>query len=147
MPTSSQNPSSTSSKRIVMDVSKDGWTGGIQLGISELDEYGRGHGFRIAGPKYNGSQKRLLEVELDQRAADEIRSYLDAKFPEKSAPRTERAHWQAIADALNAAHSAGMPIGIDLDGTLTDHNAWSVIWDRDAEQWILAGYDAEGGAS
>lgn len=60
-------------------------------------------------------------------------------------PRTERSYWVAIADALNAAESAGMAVGIDLDGTLTDHNAWSVIWDRDAKQWILAGYDSEGG--
>lgn len=59
------------------------------------------------------------------------------------APRTERSIWQSIADALNAAESAGMAVGIDLDGTLTDHNAWSVIWDRDTKQWVLAGYDSE----
>lgn len=62
------------------------------------------------------------------------------------APRTERSIWQSIADALNAAELAGMAVGIDLDGTLTDHNAWSVIWDRDTKQWVLAGYDSEGGA-
>ncbi|MGW3166954.1 hypothetical protein ACWC9Q_29670 [Streptomyces sp. NPDC001142] len=56
-------------------------------------------------------------------------------------PRTERSYWQAIADALNAANAAGMPVGIDLDGTLTDHRAWSVVWDRDAERWALAGYE------
>jgi hypothetical protein len=66
---------------------------------------------------------------------------------QKATPKTERSLWQAIADALNAAESAGMAVGIDLDGTLTDHNAWSVIWDRDAKRWALAGYDAEGGAS
>jgi hypothetical protein len=59
------------------------------------------------------------------------------------APRTERSIWQAIVDALNAAESRGMSVGIDLDGTLTDHNAWSVIWDRDTKQWVLAGYDEE----
>lgn len=78
---SSENSKPASTKRIVMDVSRDGWTKGIQLGISELDEDGGGHGFRIAGPKYNGSQDRLLEVELTRRDADEIRGYLDAKFP------------------------------------------------------------------
>ncbi|WP_405461502.1 hypothetical protein OG786_29030 [Streptomyces sp. NBC_00101] len=56
-------------------------------------------------------------------------------------PRTEREYWVAITNALNAAVAAGMPIGIDLDGTLTDHNAWSVVWDREAERWALAGYD------
>lgn len=61
--------------------------------------------------------------------------------PEVFVPRTERSYWVDIADALNAAHSAGMPVGIDLDGTLTDRNAWSVVWDRAAEQWVVAGYE------
>jgi len=56
-------------------------------------------------------------------------------------PRTERSYWVDIAAALNAATAAGMPVGIDLDGTLTDHRAWSVIWDSGAEQWTIAGYD------
>lgn len=58
-------------------------------------------------------------------------------------PRTERQRWQDIADALNAAHAAGMPVGVDLDGTLTDHTAWSVVWDRSAGRWAVAGYDDE----
>ncbi|MGC0427635.1 hypothetical protein RKD32_003990 [Streptomyces sp. SAI-195] len=56
-------------------------------------------------------------------------------------PRTEREYWQAIADALNAAESAGMGVGIDLDGTLTDHRMWSVVWDRTAKRWDVAGYE------
>lgn len=55
--------------------------------------------------------------------------------------RTERSHWVDIAAALNAAVDAGLPVGIDLDGTLTDHNAWSVIWDPSSKQWEVAGYD------
>jgi len=58
-------------------------------------------------------------------------------------PQTERSLWVAIAEALNAAHAAGMPMGIDLDGTLTDHQAWSVVWDRSAGWWTVAGYDDE----
>jgi hypothetical protein len=63
------------------------------------------------------------------------------------APRTELSIWQSIADALNAAQAAGLAVGIDLDGTLTDHDSWSVIWDRDAKQWAVAAYDTEGGAA
>lgn len=64
-------------------------------------------------------------------------------------PRTERSYWEDIASALNAAGSAGMSVGIDLDGTLTDRNAWSVVWDRAAKQWEVAGYEdgAEAGES
>jgi hypothetical protein len=57
------------------------------------------------------------------------------------APRTERSYWQAIADALNASAAAGMHVGIDIDGTLTDRIAWSVIWDRQTERWAVAGYE------
>lgn len=59
-------------------------------------------------------------------------------------PQTERSRWVDIAAAMNAAHDAGMPVGIDLDGTLTDHRMWSVVWDRDAERWTVAGYEDEG---
>lgn len=59
-------------------------------------------------------------------------------------PQTERSRWVDIADVLNAAHDAGMPVSIDLDGTLTDHRGWSVVWDRETERWTVAGYeDAE----
>ncbi|WP_326729023.1 VVA0879 family protein [Streptomyces phaeochromogenes] len=56
-------------------------------------------------------------------------------------PRTELSRWADIAAALNAAHTAGMPVGIDIDGTLTDHRAWSVVWDRGDERWTVAGYE------
>ncbi|MFH9295642.1 hypothetical protein [Streptomyces sp. NPDC017520] len=66
---------------------------------------------------------------------------LDGSAPAPFVPRTERSYWQAIADALNAANAVGMPVGIDLDGTLTDHNAHSVVWNFEAERWDVAGYD------
>jgi hypothetical protein len=71
------------------------------------------------------------------------------KPAEAFVPRTERSYWVAIADALNAAHAVGMPVGIDLDGTLTDHRTWSVVWDRHVERWTVAGYedDAEQAAA
>ncbi|MFF5778111.1 hypothetical protein ACFY7Y_14320 [Streptomyces virginiae] len=67
--------------RLVMDVDRDGWTKGLQLNIAELDENNQGWGYRIAGPKYNGSSKNLLRVELDERDAAEIRTMLDKAFP------------------------------------------------------------------
>ena len=56
--------------------------------------------------------------------------------------RSERSRWQALADALNEIDVAG----IDLDGTIAGHNAWSVVRDRDAG-WMVSGYDAEAGES
>ncbi|MER8219741.1 hypothetical protein ABTZ58_03905 [Streptomyces sp. NPDC094143] len=84
-------------------------------------------------------EARLAEYE---RPADEDPIALElTDKAEVFVPRTERERWVNIADALNAAHAAGMPVGIDLDGTLTDHRMWSVVWDRDAERWTVAGYE------
>jgi hypothetical protein len=69
------------SERIVIDVDRDGWTKNLQLNIVTLDEHDSGTGYRLAGPKYNGSSTNLLRVELDERDADEIRQALDAVFP------------------------------------------------------------------
>jgi len=86
-------------------------------------------------------QARLAEYE---RPADEdpIRYTLTEQAEDDvSVPRTERQRWQDIADALNAAHAAGMPVGIDLDGTLTDRNAWSVVWLSTERRWVVAGWE------
>ncbi|MFD6240573.1 hypothetical protein ACFWFV_13775 [Streptomyces diastaticus] len=56
--------------------------------------------------------------------------------------RPERSRWQAVADALNEIDVAG----IDLDGTIAGHTAWSVVWDRDAG-WMVSGPAAEAGES
>ena len=56
---------------------KDGWTGGLQLAIEDTN----GSGFRIAGPKFNGSGKPLQKHKISERDAKEIRSYLDRAFP------------------------------------------------------------------
>jgi hypothetical protein len=71
--------------KITLEVCKDGLTGKPQLSINKVDENGVGGGYRLAGPKFNGSSKLLLQTELDQRDADEIRAYLDAVFPVKPA--------------------------------------------------------------
>ncbi|MEV5129256.1 hypothetical protein AB0K87_01835 [Streptomyces sp. NPDC053705] len=67
--------------RIVFDVDRDGWTKNLQLNIVTLDENDHGMGFRLAGPKYNGSSTNLLRAELDDRDAAEIRAALDKAFP------------------------------------------------------------------
>lgn len=69
-----------------LSVSKDGWTGGIQLSICDES----GSGFRIHGPKFNGSGKNLVDHKLTQRDADEIRRYLDRAFPPNIVHETAR---------------------------------------------------------
>lgn len=61
--------------------------------------------------------------------------------PEPFVPRTERSYWVTIADALNAAAGAGMPVGINMEGILTDHQHWAVVWNREQERWEVGGYD------
>jgi hypothetical protein len=75
--------------KLTIEVSRDGWTKGFQLSISKLDETGVGDGYRLAGPKFNGSGKVLLSRTLDERDAEEIRRYLDAMFPVAAGRWTE----------------------------------------------------------
>lgn len=67
--------------RIVIDLDRDGQTKGLQLNMAQLDDKDAGWGYRLHGPKYNGSSKNLLRHELDARDAAEIRKMLDAVFP------------------------------------------------------------------
>ena len=62
---------------IYLDVSKDGWTGGYQISIGELDENGAGSGYRIAGPKFNGSSNVVKHVELTENDARKIMPFLE----------------------------------------------------------------------
>lgn len=66
---------------IFIDVDRDGWTKNLQINIATVDENGSGTGYRLAGPKYNGSSQLLLRHELTERDAAEIRAQLDAVFP------------------------------------------------------------------
>lgn len=56
---------------VYLCVDQDGWTGGIQLSID--DESG---GYRISGPKFNGSSKRLKRHRLTERDCSELERYI-----------------------------------------------------------------------
>ena len=64
-------------ERVVLEVLQDGWTGGLQLSIQAYDENDNGDGYRLFGPKFNGSSKLLRKRVLSERDVREIRSYLD----------------------------------------------------------------------
>lgn len=44
---------------MTIEIDRDGWTNNIQVNISKTDASGCGHGYRLAGPKYNGSSTQL----------------------------------------------------------------------------------------
>ena len=48
-----------------------------QIGIHAVDEHGVGHGYRIAGPKFTGNERRTTKRVLTARDVAEIRRYLD----------------------------------------------------------------------
>ena len=78
------------SDHLAFEVSRDSWTGKLQLAISKLDDDGVGDGYRLAGPKFNGSSVDLLTCKLSERDAREIRAYLDAVFPVSGAVGAQR---------------------------------------------------------
>ncbi|MFI7563822.1 hypothetical protein ACIBVM_18530 [[Kitasatospora] papulosa] len=91
---------------------------------------------RTAEPTHQGPHPEYGHLETHRGRVE------DCSGPD-CGPDPERACWQTIADALNAANAAGMPVGIDLDGTLTDHNEHSVVWNFEVERWEVAGYDED----
>jgi hypothetical protein len=102
--------------RIVIDVDRDEWTGKLQLSINQLNETGVGHGYRLAGPKFNGSGKNLLTRELDERDVSEIRGYLDAVFPLPPAPVwnfTDGEDWRPDGDPFATRVLAQLAAEID----------------------------------
>lgn len=60
----------------VIEVWRDGWTKGIQVSVADNNS-----GYRLAGPKFNGSGKRLTRHRLTARDAAEIRRILDRAYP------------------------------------------------------------------
>lgn len=59
-------------KQVYLSVDQDGWTEGFQLSIGD-----DGGGYRIAGPKFNGSSKSIIRHALSDRDVRELRAYLD----------------------------------------------------------------------
>jgi hypothetical protein len=66
-----------SDKRLTLEVSRDGWTTGLQLSINLVDDAGSGDGYRLAGPKFNGSGEVLMVADLTPRDVAQIRSYIE----------------------------------------------------------------------
>lgn len=65
----------TPKKGIYLSIDRRG-DGQLQLSIGKQDADGGGIGYRIAGPKYDGSGKTLLRHFITERDVDEIRAYL-----------------------------------------------------------------------
>lgn len=53
---------------VFLCVDRDGWTNSLQLSL----EYDNGTGYRLAGPKYNGSSTNLLRRKLTLHDCDEL---------------------------------------------------------------------------
>lgn len=65
--------------KVTIELSRDGWTGGLQLSINRYSNDGvSGDGYRIFGPKFNGTGELLKCHVLDERDIAEIREYLNA---------------------------------------------------------------------
>lgn len=62
-------------------VDRDGLTGGLQLSVDVVEGNGSGHGYRLIGPKFNGSSKPLLRHTLTESDALNLRGFLDEVFP------------------------------------------------------------------
>jgi hypothetical protein len=121
--------------RITLEVDRDGLTGKLQLSIQQTHENGAGHGYRLAGPKFNGSGKNLLKRELDQRDADEIRGYLDAVFPVPPAVVwnfTDGEDWRPVGDPFANRELAQLAAEIDYTNRCGESGTFT--WVESAEE-------------
>jgi hypothetical protein len=66
---------------VSLEVFRDGLTGGIQLQIGDERT-----GYRLGGPKFNGSGERLLRVAITPQVATELRRWLDKVDTPAAAP-------------------------------------------------------------
>ena len=48
---------------------------GVQVSISDLDDNGAGDGYRLLGPKFDGTSRLLAKHELDERDAAELERF------------------------------------------------------------------------
>lgn len=65
--------------KVVIELSRDGVTGALQLSINQYGDDGvAGHGYRIFGPKFNGTGELLKCHVVDERDIAELREYLNA---------------------------------------------------------------------
>lgn len=62
--------------RLYISVDRRAIDGALQISIGQQDPDGGGHGYRLAGPKYDGRGMTLLRHYLTERDIEEIRSYL-----------------------------------------------------------------------
>lgn len=76
---------------VYIAVDRDGWTKGIQLSVGVQDKDGGGHGYRLSGPKFNGSSSQIDRHYLTERDIGEIEGYLRLARAYLAPTRTIRA--------------------------------------------------------
>lgn len=95
-------------------------SGAIQLSIDDWTGEDAGSGFRLAGPKFDTTGEMLLEAVVDERAASEIRRYLDRAdggYPELS----QREELLAMKRDLEAERTSITPMS---DGEIPRRADW-----------------------
>jgi hypothetical protein len=70
--------------KVYFTVDRRAVDGAMQLSINVDSADGGGHGYRIAGPKYDGNGKVVLRHELSDRDVSELRRYLALSRPHQS---------------------------------------------------------------
>jgi hypothetical protein len=70
-------PRTNPPERVTIELGKSGTTGGLQLSINAYEEDGTGDGYRLFGPKFDGTSLPIVSTQLTRRDVQEIRSYLD----------------------------------------------------------------------
>ncbi len=92
---------------VFLCVDRDGLTGSLQLSIHLTRPDGGGHGYRIAGPKFSGTSKKVLHHQLTARDAAEFKDYLKAVANTDASNRSESTPPAIFADPQNFPPESG----------------------------------------
>lgn len=140
-------------RRTYLSVDRRECDGGIQISIGAEDADGSGHGYRMAGPKYDGRGKTLLKHYTTERDAREIEGYLrpeaKGRLAYDKATRTIKKElvmstltvvqgddWEGIyidGKLVAQGHSIPLRNGIDL---AIQHKVTEVVWRAADLDWL-----------
>lgn len=120
---------------VTINVDRDGWTGLLQVSIGN-DR----HGYRLAGPKYNGSSETLLAADIDAETAERVAQLITGKGGAVFVELGERVPRGGLRVQISDADTSITLAGGDLQGPFRRQKR-AVLDDRDVAE--VLGYLAE----
>lgn len=97
---------------LYIEISRDAWTNGVQISVNDNDG-----GYRLSGPKFNGSQSIIAKAVLGKYERAELRKYLD---------RADAAE-AGTSGAVHSVNDIGQSLQA-MDGSIANRLREIAVW-------------------